>query len=209
MNIKQIILKMVTLSILCRTVMSSLTKEELRTALITHGVTDLPPQSAKKDELVALYEEHVAPTANGSAEFSSDDEVYLKSSPSKRASAASKVSRVSNSSKTSKVSKASVSSKSPKKKPAADSLVVDGLDIEALNDDELFEKLKENGVDVGPIVSSTRPFYMKKLAMVLRGETMNTTNGNSNGSAEFSDDTDPETEPEDDQPAVETRVTRR
>ena len=107
------------------------------------------------------------------------------------------------------MSKASVSSKSPKKKTAADSLVVDGLDIEALNDDELFEKLKENGVDVGPIVSSTRPFYMKKLAMVLRGETMNTTNGNSNGSAEFSDDTDPETEPEDDQPAVETRVTRR
>ena len=31
-------------------------------------------------------------------------------------------------------------------------------DIDALDDDDLFEKLKENGIDVGPIVTSTRPF---------------------------------------------------
>ena len=180
--------------------MSSLTKEELRNALIAHGVSDLPPASAKKDELVALYEEYVAPTANGSAEFSSDDEVYLNSSPSKRASAASKVSKASNSSKVSKSG-----SKSPKKKMAnGDSMVVDGVDIDALDDDELFEKLKENGVDVGPIVASTRPFYKKKLAMVLKGETLNGTNG-----AEYSDnDTDPETEPEDKTPASR-KSTRR
>jgi len=181
--------------------MSSLTKEELRSALISHGVTDLPPQSARKEELVALYEEHVSPVANGAAEFSSDDEVYLNASPSKRASTASKASKVSS------VSKASKSgSKSPKKKVSEDSVAVDEVDIEALEDDELFEKLKENGISAGPIVASTRVFYQKKLALVLKGETANTSNGNG---AEYSD-TDPEDE--DDQPAstnTENIVTTR
>lgn len=185
--------------------MTSLTKEELRQALISHGVTDLPPASAKKDELISLYEEHVAPTANGSADFSSDDEVDFKSSPSKRASNASRASKVSN------VSKASKVSKSPRKKAdAGDSSVVEELDIDALNDDELFEKLKENGIDVGPIVASTRPFYQKKLAMVLRGESMNGTNGNG---VEFSDteEEDEGTEPEEveEELVIQPRVTRR
>jgi len=189
--------------------MTSLTKEELRQALISHGVTDLPPTSAKKDELISLYEEHVAPTSNGSADFSSDDEVDFKLSPSKRASTASRASKVSNVSKASKVSKSS--SKSPRKKAdAGDSIVVEELDIDALNDDELFEKLKENGIDVGPIVASTRPFYQKKLAMVLRGESMNGTNGNG---VEFSDteEEDEGTEPEEveEEPVIQPRVTRR
>jgi len=178
--------------------MSSLTKEELRSALISHGLTDLPPQSAKKDELVALYEEHVSPIANGAAEFSSDDEVYLNTSPSKRASTASKASRVSSASKASKSG-----SKSPKKKVSEDSVAVDGVDIEALDDDELFEKLKENGISAGPIVASTRKFYQKKLALVLKGETANTSNGNG---AEFSD-TDPEDEG--DQPGATTTNTKK
>ena len=131
--------------------MTSLTKEELRQALISHGVTDLPPMSAMKEELVSLYEEHVAPTAKGSTDFSSDDEVDLKSSPRKRAS--------------------TTSSASSKKADAGASNVVEELDIDALDDDELFEKLKEIGIDVGPVVASTRPFYQKKLAMVLRRDT--------------------------------------
>jgi len=188
--------------------MTSLTKEELRQALISHGVTDLPPASAKKDELVSLYEEYVAPTANGSADFSSDDEVDFKSSPSKRASNASRVSKVSNVSKASKVSKSG--SKSPHKKAeAGDSLLVEELDIDALDDDELFQKLKENDIAVGPIVASTRAFYKKKLAMVLSGESMNGTNGNG---VEFSDteEEDVETEPEvEEEPVIETRTTRR
>lgn len=175
--------------------MSSLTKEELRNALVNHGVPSLPPVSAKKDELVALYEEHVAPLENGTGDFSSDDEVSLNISPTKRASTASRITKVST---TSKLSKSS--SKSPKKSQKAvteeNSLTVDGIDVDALDDDELFSLLKENGIDVGPIVSSTRPFYKKKLALVLKGESMvNTSNGD-----EYSD-TDPETEPEDDQPA--------
>lgn len=58
--------------------MSSFTKDELRLVLVNHGV-DLPNTSAKKEELVALYEEFVAPQDKG--EFSSDDE---SSSPKKK-----------------------------------------------------------------------------------------------------------------------------
>lgn len=174
--------------------MSSLTKEELRNALVNHGVPSLPPLSAKKDELVALYEEHVAPLEKDTGDFSSDDEVSLNISPTKRVSTASRITKVSSTSKL---------SKSPKKSKEVvteeNSLTVDGIDVDALDDDELFSLLKENGIDVGPIVSSTRPFYKKKLALVLKGESMvNTSNGD-----EFSD-TDPETEPEDDQPAGTT-----
>jgi len=117
----------------------------------------------------------------------------LNTSPSKRASTASKASRVSSASKASKSG-----SKSPKKKVSEDSVAVDGVDIEALDDDELFEKLKENGISAGPIVASTRKFYQKKLALVLKGEAANTSNGNG---AEFSD-TDPEDES--DQPGATT-----
>ena len=42
------------------------------------------------------------------------------------------------------------------------------VDIEALDDEALFKLLKENGVDAGPVVDSTRSLYKKKLAQVLR-----------------------------------------
>ena len=174
----------------------SLTKEQMRTALISHGVTepDLPPQSAKKDVWVALYEERVMPVSNGAAEFSSDDEL----SPTKRASQASKV------------SKASKSSKSPKKAVVEeDSMIVDGEDISALDDDELFVKLKEHGMNPGPIVGSTRKFYQKKLVLMLKGETANTTNGKG---VEYSDTEEEEEEEEEEQPAAvitEPTVTTR
>jgi len=64
------------------------------------------------------------------------------------------------------------------------------VDVESLDDDQLFQHLKANGVDVGPIVDSTRILYKKKLAAILRGET-GPMNGSLNG-GEFSD-----TEPED------------
>jgi len=168
--------------------MSNFTKEELRDALIDHGVPSLPPLSAKKDQVLSLYEEHIGPLENGTNEFSSDDEVSLNMSPTERAKVSS----------TSKVSKSSSKSPQNTKKIVSDeeSLSVDCVDVEALDDDELFSLLKENGIDVGPIVASTRPFYKKKLKLVLKGEGMdNTSNG-----GEVSD-TDPETEPEDDQPA--------
>ena len=164
--------------------MSKMTKEQMRSALISHGVTepDLPPQGAKKEVWTALYEERVMPVTNGAAEFSSDEEL----SPTKRVN------------KASQVSKASKSSKSPKKAVVEDSMTVDGLDISALDDDELFEKLKEHGLNPGPIVGSTRKFYQRKLVLMLKGETANTTNGNG---VEYSDEEEEEEE-EDDQPSA-------
>ena len=162
-----------------------MTKEQMRSALISHGVTepDLPPQGAKKEVWTALYEERVMPVTNGAAEFSSDEEL----SPTKRAN------------KASKVSKASKSSKSPRKAVVEDSMTVDGLDISALDDDKLFQKLKELGLNPGPIVGSTRKFYQRKLVLMLKGETANTTNGNG---VEYSDDEEEEEEEEDDQPSA-------
>jgi len=45
----------------------------------------------------------------------------------------------------------------------------DDLDIDSLNDSQLFEKLKENNIVAGPIVDSTREIYKKKLKKVLYG----------------------------------------
>eukprot|EP00096_Caligus_rogercresseyi_P002036 TRINITY_DN136_c0_g1_i2.p1 TRINITY_DN136_c0_g1~~TRINITY_DN136_c0_g1_i2.p1 ORF type:complete len:341 (+),score=122.47 TRINITY_DN136_c0_g1_i2:102-1124(+) len=50
-------------------------------------------------------------------------------------------------------------------------MIVDGLNISDLSDNELFNKLNEFGVDVGPIVDSTRNIYRKKLAILMRGES--------------------------------------
>ena len=192
--------------------MSSLTKEQMRNALISHGVTNLPPQGAKKEELVALYEEHILPATNGAGDFSSDDEVSLKPSPSKRASTASKASRVSN------VSKASKSSKTAKKALVEDSMIVDGVDVSALDDDVLFEKLKEHGISAGPIVDSTRKLYQKKLldVLMLKGATANKINGKeveySDTEEEVGEVVEEVVEEEDDQPAAvitEPTVTTR
>ncbi|KZS16962.1 lamina-associated polypeptide 2 [Daphnia magna] len=53
--------------------MASLTKEQLKNELISHGVQP-PIQSARKEEFVKLYEQHVAPIAAQKGDFSSDEE---------------------------------------------------------------------------------------------------------------------------------------
>jgi len=130
--------------------MASLTKDELKNALVNHGV-ESNFASLKKDELVALYEEFVAPHDLG--EFSSDDEAAIISE--------SKPKRVSNR------SKASTKSASNGEKPGLteeNSLIA----VDELTDTQLASNLKEFGVDVGPIVDSTRTLYKKKLAILLR-----------------------------------------
>merc|ERR1712018_891411 len=47
----------------------------------------------------------------------------------------------------------------------------DGQNVAELSDEDLYARLKEFGVDVGPIVDSTRHLYQKKLAILLRGGT--------------------------------------
>jgi len=184
--------------------MSTLTKEELKNALINHGAP-VPPTSAKKEEFIQAYEEHVAPLEAETNGFSSDEE-ESRSPSMKKTSSRSKLSTSS-----SKLSTSSrKSSGSPKKinkvvvKEAEDIEMT--VDITSLDDDQLFEMLKQNGVDPGPIVGSTRKFYEKKLSVALSGGTNNTTEDR-----EFSaDDTEPEPEEEeDDQPAVEVVPQRR
>lgn len=52
---------------------ASLTKEQLKNELISHGVQP-PLQSARKEEFVKLYEQHVAPIVAQKGDFSSDEE---------------------------------------------------------------------------------------------------------------------------------------
>jgi len=183
-----------------------MTKEELKNALINHGLSP-PPASAKKEEFVAMYEEHVAPIDQDAGEFSSDDEVTL--SPRKKVSQSS-----AKSTSSSKASKKGRKSASGGDQGEESSLVVGDLDVDSLEDEELFNLLKENGIAAGPIVASTRPFYKKKLALILKGESMNgTANGSANGGDAFSD-TEPEDEEEDQpsaviSPKVETRTSTR
>lgn len=49
------------------------------------------------------------------------------------------------------------------------SLVINGLDITTLDDDELYAHLKDLGSPVGPIVDSTRSVYQKKLFVLMGG----------------------------------------
>lgn len=146
--------------------MSGMTKEALRSALVGHGVEAPPLMTTKKEEFVALYQEHIAPVDSG--DFSSDEETDKTSSPRR----------------------------SPRKSDSKIELneintTDDVMDVKALDDDGLFQHLKKHGIDVGPIVASTRSFYEKKLALVLSGDSG--MNGDSN---EFSANEDEDEEEE-------------
>jgi len=179
--------------------MASMTKEELKSAIINHGLSP-PSSNARKEEFVEMYNEHVAPVADDAGEFSSDDEISI--SPTKRSSQKSRTSA-----KSPRVSKAGGASPDTTVEMTPSAATANGdVDVESLDDDQLRELLKENGVDVGPIVDSTRPLYKKKLANILGGGN-GLLNGTSNG-AEYSD-VDTEEEEEDDQPAPVTTPKER
>ncbi|CAG7734967.1 unnamed protein product [Allacma fusca] len=91
---------------------------------------------------------------------------------------------------------------------AANESVINGDDfetslreVEALSDEELYDKLKQTGKDIGPIVGTTRRLYQKQLAAIIsspNGNTsrLSTTNGNvddQNGDVTDSDDASFET----------------
>lgn len=117
---------------------SSLTKEQLKNELISHGVQP-PPANARKEEFVKLYQQHVAPIASQKGDFSSDEETETaaEAAPAAAAEAAAV--------------------------DAADAAV----DVTALSDEDLYEQLVQHGIPVGPIVDSTRAVYQRKLAAVL------------------------------------------
>jgi len=84
-------------------------------------------------------------------------------------------------------------------------------DISKLDDDALFLKLTENGVQAGPIVSSTRPFYERKLAALMFGlensaeETKRRFSDIESGDEEDEEDEEDEDDDDDDQPSGITK----
>ena len=108
--------------------MSAFTKDELRTLLTNHGI-ELPAFSAKKEELISLYEQFVEPLEHSKGEFSSDDEGSLVDQKS--------IEEV--------VSEIGGESEAGGDHPE---------DLDALTDEELAARLRQHGVDVGPIVGN-------------------------------------------------------
>jgi len=203
--------------------MAGLTKDELKQALVSHGV-EQNLSAAKKDELVQLYEEFVAPHEENAGEFSSEDESLSPTKISSKRSSRRTSAKVSSTSLrlspklsakggSPRVSATAALPKSPRvsaKAPtprvssksngeAAPEAEPEAVNVEELNDSALREQLTEHGVVVGPIVDSTRPLYQKKLASVLAGD---------NG-AEEANDTNGEIEEEEEEVAPTKAASRR
>jgi len=191
--------------------MAGLTKDELKQALVSHGV-EQNLSAAKKDELVQLYEEFVAPHEENAGEFSSEDESLSPTKiSSKRISrrTSAKVSstnlrlspKLSAKGGSPRVSATAALPKSPRVSSKSNGEVEPEavVNVEELNDSALREQLTEHGVVVGPIVDSTRPLYQKKLALVLAGD---------NG-AEEANDTNGEIEEEEEEEVAPTKAASR
>ena len=118
--------------------MAGLTKDELKTALVSHGV-EIPLSTLKKDELVGLYDAYVAPHDLG--EFSSDDEAVI--SPQK---VTKKVSRTSTNKST------ATNGENKSNLTEENSMIVGEIKVDELSDEKLAKYLKDFGIEVGPIV---------------------------------------------------------
>lgn len=165
--------------------MADLTVQEIKAGLINHGV-ELPSASAKKDEYVALYDQHIPRGEKEKLDFSSDEEVTFSSDAISTGHKVTKK-RVSGTSNAQKVSRKSVGEgiNGPTENSnhvgenqvttltEENSLMVGDVDVSQLSDGQLSTKLKEFNVDVGPIVDSTRAVYRKKLAISMREQLLN------------------------------------
>ncbi|XP_023133466.2 thymopoietin a [Amphiprion ocellaris] len=127
---------------------SVLTKDKLKSELLAHNV-ELPSGNHNKDVYVQLYlknltaqnQKHV--TATTLDAFSSDEELPPPVVSSRSRSSGRKATR-----KTDKVQ-------------------LDELDVTVLTDESLRDELIKHGMDVGPVVASTRKLYEKKLQKLL------------------------------------------
>lgn len=141
--------------------MASLTIDQLKKSLNEQGVT-LPPAGSKKAEYVKLYEQYSTLNENLGDTYSSDDETNSRTD-----------------------SQNVSSSTSPSKTEA----VV--KEVEKLSDDDLYNKLREFGQNVGPVLVNTRRVYEKKLIkLITSGRQTNgydTVNSHDNKNDEFSD----------------------
>ncbi|XP_028278492.1 thymopoietin a isoform X3 [Parambassis ranga] len=127
---------------------SVLTKDKLKSELLAHNV-ELPSGNPTKDVFVQLYLKNLTsqnkkyvPATTLDA-FSSDEELPPPVVSSRSRSSGTKATR-----------------KTDKVRPAE-------LDVTALSDEGLRDELIKHGVDVGPIVATTRKLYEKKLQKLL------------------------------------------
>ncbi|XP_070848682.1 thymopoietin a [Chaetodon trifascialis] len=127
---------------------SVLTKDKLKSELLAHNV-ELPSGNPTKDVYVQLYlknltaqnNKHVRATTLDA--FSSDEELPPPVVSSRSRSSGRKATR------------------------KTDKVWPDELDVTLLTDQGLKDELLKHGVDVGPIVASTRKLYEKKLQKLL------------------------------------------
>uniref|UniRef100_A0A3Q2TCB3 Thymopoietin a n=1 Tax=Fundulus heteroclitus TaxID=8078 RepID=A0A3Q2TCB3_FUNHE len=128
---------------------SVLTKDKLKSELIAHNV-ELPSGNPTKDVYVQLYldrltaqnkKKHAAAAAPDA--FSSDEELPPPAVSNRSRSSGRKATK-----------------KSEKLHP-------EEVDVTALTDEDLRDELRKHGVNVGPIVESTRKLYEKKLQKYL------------------------------------------
>ena len=127
--------------------MASLTINDLKNELVSHGV-ELPPSAAKKEEYVLLYEEKISGGEKTKFEFSSDDEevsIAVGNKISKK-----KVSR--KSAGTNGTTEKNGEIPEQGRLTEENSLVVGDINVAQLTDEQLSAKLKEFNVSVGPIV---------------------------------------------------------
>ncbi|MPC45649.1 hypothetical protein E2C01_039355 [Portunus trituberculatus] len=90
---------------------------------------ELPASTAKKSEYVKIYEKYVAPVAQSKGDFSSDDEDLPVNDV-----------------------KAQVTMDTS-------TMVINGLDVTSLHDDDLYARLQDLGSPVGPIVGECLHFW--------------------------------------------------
>lgn len=81
-------------------------------------------------------------------------------------------------------------------------MVLDGVDVESLSDEDLFTRLQAYGATCGPIVASTRKIYQKKLLVLMGGDVVDAPQYNGDV------DLDEEEEYSDNEEPVEPRQTR-
>ncbi|XP_065576985.1 lamina-associated polypeptide 2, isoforms beta/gamma-like [Artemia franciscana] len=159
--------------------MSNHTKEQLKNVLINHGVST-PPLSAKKEEYIKLYDEYVAPVISNKGEFSSDDEPDT--------------SNVADSGLIRNIIQNGTDGESGQLNGSADA---SNTVLDSLDDDELYKRLKDAGINCGPITATTRQFYQRKLADFLEPAGVTTplpvsVGRNITENDEYSDNEDPE-----------------
>ena len=128
---------------------TNLTKEQLKNELILHGISP-PVQSARKEEFIKLYEQHVAPIVSQKGDFSSDDdeEPETKTNGNQVCNQVESVLEYWNSFLTAVFPMFQVNG-------GDNGLVCNGVDISKLSDEDLYSQLQSFGVAVGPILGNS------------------------------------------------------